>query len=207
MSLRFTTAEIAEKYNRFARWYDYAEGLPELLGLSRLRRRLLHRVSGRVLEVAVGTGKNLKFYPTASRVAGLDLSREMLNAARERAAGPEMRVSFLLGDAEALPFDNRTFATVVSSLSSCTFSDPGRAVREMARVCKPGGRVLLLEHGRSHEKWLAGFQDRHADGFAGPLGCHWNREPQDIAREAGLKILHAERFFFGIFHMIEAMPC
>src|ERR1043166_7163716 len=185
MPVHFTSQEISEKYDRFARWYDIVEGIPDVLGVRKLRQRMLLRASGKVLEVAVGTGKNLRYYPPGCRIIAVDLSREMLDVARKRATNLSLDVSFLLADAEALPFATQSFETVVSSLSSCTFPNPIAAFREMARVCKPNGRILLLEHGRSDREWLARFQDRHADQFAKPLGCHWNREPQDIAREAG----------------------
>src|ERR1051325_239609 len=112
----------------------------------------------------------------------------MLNVARKRAAALPIGVSFLIADAEALPFAAESFDTIVSSLSSCTFPDPVAALREMVRVSIPAGRILLLEHGRSKRPRLARFQDRHADQFAKPLGCHWNREPHELAREAGLEI-------------------
>jgi ubiquinone/menaquinone biosynthesis C-methylase UbiE len=158
------------------------------------------------LEVAVGTGKNLRFYPRGSRVVALDLSREMLKVARKRAAKLPINVSFLLADAEALPFSTESFDTIVSSLSSCTFPDPMIAFRQMARVCKPSGRIFLLEHGRSSQDWLARFQEHYADRFAKPLGCHWNREPLELAREANLKVVNAWRGFLGVFHLIEAQP-
>jgi len=117
-----------------------------------------------------------------------------------------MNISFLVADARALPFSDHSFDTVVSSLSTCTFPNPVAALGEMARVCKPSGRVLLLEHGRSNKEWLGRFQDRHADQFAKPLGCHWNREPLELMRTAGLRLVAARRVFFGIFHTIEAQP-
>ena len=206
MPVNFTSRELSEKYDRFAPWYDWVEGVPDLLGVRRLRRRLLRQASGKVLEVAVGTGKNVQYYPRGCRIIGIDVSREMLNVARERAAKLSMEVSPLLADAEALPFSAESFDTVVSSLSSCTFPDPMIALREIARVCKPSGRILLLEHGRSNREWLARWQDRHADQFAKPLGCHWNREPLELARKAGLKVVERQRCFFGIFHRIKAEP-
>ena len=206
MPVNFTSRELSEKYDRFAPWYDWVEGVPDLLGVRRLRRRLLRQASGKVLEVAVGTGKNVQYYPRGCRIIGIDVSREMLNVARERAAKLSMEVSPLLADAEALPFSNQIFDTVVSSLSTCTFPNPVGALREMARVCKPAGRILLVEHGRSNREWLARWQDRHADQFAKPLGCHWNREPLELARKAGLKVVERQRCFFGIFHRIKAEP-
>ena len=206
MAVELTSRELSEKYDRFARWYDWVEGIPDRLGVSRLRRELFRRASGKVLEVAAGTGKNLAYYPPACRIIALDRSREMLKVARSRAAKLSMDVRFLVADAKNLPFRDNSFDTAVSSLSTCTFPEPIAAVQEIARVCRSRGRVLLLEHGRSDREWLGRFQDRHADQFAEPLGCHWNREPLDIVREAGLKTNTARRVFFGILHQIEAEP-
>jgi methyltransferase OMS1 len=74
----------------------------------------------------------------------------------------------------------------------------------MARVCRNDGKILLLEHGRSDQEWLGGWQDRHADQFAESLGCHWNRKPLELTTEAGLKVVKSRRIFFGVFHQIEA---
>jgi ubiquinone/menaquinone biosynthesis C-methylase UbiE len=206
MAVRFTSQEISQKYDHFARWYDWVEGIPDLLGLRRLRRRLLRRASEKVLEVAVGTGKNLTYYPRDCRIIAVDLSREMLSVARRRAAKLSINVSFLVADAEALPFREQSFDTIVSSLSTCTFPDPVVALREIARVCRTNGKVLLLEHGRSDRERLGRWQDRHADQFARPLGCQWNREPLKLVLEAGLKVNEAKRNFLGIVHQIEASP-
>jgi ubiquinone/menaquinone biosynthesis C-methylase UbiE len=206
MAAEFASGEISAKYDRFARWYDWVECIPDLLGLGRLRRSLLSRASGMVLEVAVGTGKNLAYYPHGCRITAIDVSRNMLNVAAERAAKLSKHVSFSLADAELLPFADHCFDTVVSSLSACTFPNPARAFREMGRVCRMDGKILLLEHGRSNCEWLGDWQDRHADKFAEPLGCHWNRKPLELVEEGGLKVVRAHRTFFGIFHQIEAVP-
>jgi ubiquinone/menaquinone biosynthesis C-methylase UbiE len=202
---RYLTAqEISQKYDRFAQWFDLVEGVPDLLGIRKLRQRVLRQASGRVLEVAVGTGKNLRYYPRGCQIIAVDLSREMLNIARKRAGKLSIDVSLLLGDAQALPFFDHSFDTVVSSLSTCTFPEPVIALQEMARVCRKDGRVLLVEHGRSNREWLARWQDRHADQFAKPLGCHWNRQPLELVGQAGLKVNKSRRVFLGVFHQIEA---
>jgi ubiquinone/menaquinone biosynthesis C-methylase UbiE len=206
MAVYLTSRDISEKYDRFARWYDWVEGVPDILGVSRLRRRVLRRASGGVLEVAVGTGKNLCYYPANCRIIALDVSAEMLNVARKRAAKLSMDVSFLLTDAEGIPFPDKSFDTVVSSLSTCTFPNPLAALEEMARVCRTDGKILLLEHGRSDCEWLGRWQDRHADKFARRSGCHWNRKPLKLVREADLKVCEAKRNFFGIFQQIQAEP-
>lgn len=198
--------EISQRYDRFARWYDWVEGIPELLGVNRLRYRMLQRASGTVLEVAIGTGKNLPYYPRDCRIIGADVSKAMLAVAQKRASRLQLDISLLLADAEALPFSDKTFDTIVSSLSTCTFPNPVLALQEMARVCRPEGKILLLEHGRSDREWLGRFQDRTADRHAKHLGCHWNRKSLDLVRRAGLKINKTKRVFFGIFNQIEAAP-
>ncbi len=204
--LRFTAREIQQKYDHCARWYDFSDLALVLLGVPALRRRLLARASGRVLEVAVGTGKNLPFYPSNCDVTATDLSPGMLEIARRRAASLRRSVSFARMDAEALAFPDREFDTVVSTLSTCTFPRPVAALREMSRVCRPDGRILLLEHGRSNREWLGQWQDRTAVRHARKLGCRWNQRPNELATQAGLIIVSAQRTVLGIFHVLVAAP-
>lgn len=200
-------AQIRQKYERFARWYDLPNGILEaLLAVGRLRRQLLARAAGRVLEVAAGTGKNFRHYPRTCQITAVDFTPAMLEITRKRAARLGLRVSFEIMDAEALAFRAGRFDTVVSTLSVCTFPDPVAALRELARVCRPEGRILLLEHGRSDREWLGRWQDRRAERHARTLGCRWNREPLELMRQAGLKVLAARRTLLGTFHTIEAMP-
>ena len=198
--------DIQQKYNQFAPWYDLVEGLPELLGVSTLRRTLLQRASGRVLEVAVGTGRNLRYYPTSCQLTAVDLSPAMLAIARKRAHRLGLDVTFEVMDAEHLAFADQYFDTVVDSLTLCTFPDPIVALRELARVCKPAGRILLLEHGRSDRAGLGRWQDRWAARHAQRLGCQWNREPLTLVHQAGLRVIAARRVFFGVFHVMETLP-
>ena len=174
--------------------------------MGRLRRRLLDRARGEVLEVAIGTGRSLSHYPAGCRLAGVDLSRGMLGEAREKAAGEGRPVALTQADAERLPFGDDAFDTVVDSLTVCTYPDPVGALREMARVCRPEGRILLFEHGRSERGWLASLQERFAEGHYRRSGCRWDREPRELVEAAGLQVRRAERTFFGIFHLIEAGP-
>ena len=199
-------AEILQKYEKFAPWYDLIEGILEFLGVKSLRRRLLRRASKRVLEIAVGTGKNLRYYPEGCQITAVDLSPAMLDIARKRARDLSLHAAFFLMDGETLAFRDQSFDTVVDSLTLCTFPDPVVALREMARVCRTDGRILLLEHGRSERGWLGHWQDRKADRHAQRLGCRWNREPPDLVYQAGLSLISARRTFLGIFHEIEAKP-
>lgn len=204
--MELTAKEISEKYNGFARWYDVVEGVPDCLGVRRLRRKLLSRATGKVLEIAAGTGKNFVHYPEGCQITAVDLSEGMLAVARQRADEFSLTVRFALMDAQTLGFPDECFDTVVSSLSTCTFRSPIVALKEMTRVCRRHGRILLLEHGRSDREWLGRWQDRHVEKFAKPLGCHWNREPGKMVREAGSSDVSASRTFFGIFHVIEIRP-
>lgn len=206
MPVSYTSDQIRGKYAKAARWFDLVERPQEILGIARLRRDLLLRARGEVLEVAVGTGSNLRHYPPGCSITAVDLSPEMLEVARRKAGKLGLPVSFAEADAEALPFEDEGFDTVVSSLSLCTFPDPVRALHEMARVCRADGRILLLEHGRSDRERLGRFQDRREVAHAKKLGCYWNREPRRLVEEAGLKVSSARRSFFGIFHRIEAAP-
>jgi len=202
---------IRRAYDELAPWFDALEFLPDrLLGTRRARRRLLARARGRVLEVAAGTGRNLAHYPPGARVTAVDASRGMLEEHRARLRGSETGsvppVSLARMDGERLAFPDRSFDTVVDTLALCTFLRPVRALREMARVCRPEGRILLLEHGRSEVAWIARLQDRFEWVLADRVGCHWNRSPLELVREAGLRVRGARRFGLGVFHSIEAAP-
>src|SRR5262245_4348048 len=107
----------------------------------------------------------------------------MLKVARERGAKLNVKFRFALADAEALPFRDGCFDTVVSSLSTCTFPNPANALQEMARVSKPFSQILLLEHGRSDRQWPGQWQDRHADK---PCEAVWvSLEPGTVGTRQG----------------------
>lgn len=202
----YSSEEIRAKYERIASWYDLIEGVPELLGLARLRRRLVARAEGSVLEVAAGTGRNFPLYPPGCQLTAVDLSPSMLAVARRRAVRLGLDARLFVMDAAALDFPDRHFDTVVSTCSLCTFPDPVAALGEMGRVCRQDGRILLLEHGRSKRAWLGRWQDRRAESHARAVGCYWNREPQDLVREAGLAVVAARRSVLGVVHSLEVRP-
>lgn len=197
---------IREAYGEAASWFDLAMAPMEWLGIGRLRRELLSRARGRVLEVAVGTGVSFGHYPEGCRIVGGDLTLAMLRRAREKADDAGLGVHLAVMDAERLAVPDAGFDTVVDQLSLCTFRDPVAALREMSRACRPDGRILLLEHGRSDRGWMARGQDRWADAHERQMGCRWNREPRLLAEAAGLEPVTARRAFFGVFHLMELRP-
>lgn len=197
--------ELAEKYRRLAPRYDLGALAFDLLGVRRLRRRLASRAEGRILEVAVGTGRNLRHYGEGAEVTAVDLSPEMLARARERSRRAGREAVFGCTNTEELAFPDAAFDTVVGSLALCTYPDPIAALREMRRVCKPEGRVLLLEHGRSHRPRLNRWQERRDARKGSEPGCHWSRDPVGLVLRAGLRPASVRRRLLGVFQLIEVL--
>ena len=174
--------------------------------LRKQRKTLFAQASGDVLDVGCGYGMNFPYLTHAKSITGIDFSPVMLNKARETMRGTGIKVDLREGDAEALQFADSSFDTVISTLSTCSFFNPITALQEMRRVCKPNGKILLAEHGRSTWEWIGKYQDKHVDQQIEQGGCRWNQEPQKLVREAGLNILHAERTLLGIFHTMVVSP-
>jgi len=177
-------------YTAGAASYDEDVGLHERLGgIARLRERLIQHARGDTLEVAAGTGRNLEHYPEGCRVVLTDACDAMLGVARRRAAelgaGAAGSVAgcarFVRSDAERLESAAELggvarYDAVVDTFGLCSFGDPAAALRQMAIMLKPGGRLLLLEHGRSPVGWLSTLLDRYAERHAAKWGCWWNRD-------------------------------
>ena len=161
---------------------------------------------GDVLDVGCGYGSNFEYLTNAAHITGIDVSSMMLDMAREHARRLNIEVDLRQGNVERLDFPDRTFDTVISALATCSYLNPIAALREMKRVCKPNGRMLLLEHGRSSWGLIGHFQDRAVVGSIQRGGCRVNQEPQQIIQAAGLKITSAQRSLIGIFHVIQVSP-
>jgi ubiquinone/menaquinone biosynthesis C-methylase UbiE len=201
-----TGPEIAGRYDAFARRYARLDRLEPLTGLRRLRRRHLAAARGDVVVIAAGTGMDLRALPHVARVVLTDISPGMLAVAAERAAAAGREVSCAVMDAQVLALPDASFDTVVSTLSLCTFPDPVAALREMRRVCRPDGRVLLLDHGLSDRRWLARYQQRRDAAHSRSLGCHVNRDPVALVSAAGLHPVRVRRVLLGTHYLIEATP-
>lgn len=169
-------------------------------------RHVFERAEGRVLDVACGTGTNYEHLPDSVDYVGIDISSEMLRRAEDRFERLERGDSLLEMDAQNLDFDDGRFETVISSMSTCMFPDPADALAEMGRVCKPDGRILLLEHGRSSVGPLARIQDWHADARYEKTGCRWNQEPLAVVSSSTLSVERFDTGLFGTITTIEARP-
>lgn len=197
--------EVAEReYDLAAPCYRVWRVPRELVLVRRMRSRLLARARGDVLEVAAGPGENLARYPLGCRVTATDLSAGMLAAARRRLRRGGVRL--LRMDAHALRFPGASFDTVVSAFSLCSLPDPLGALQEMRRVCRPDGRVLLLQHGASDREWIRRLQDLRAIWWTGRRGCRGNRRHLDLLRRADLEVVAVRRSLLGVFYEIEARP-
>ena len=201
-----TSREIAARYDAFAHRYAALDRLEPVTGLRWLRRRHLAGARGDVLVIAAGTGMDLRALAHVTRPVLTDISPGMLAVAARRATTARRDVACLVMDAQALALRGGSFDTVVSTLSLCTFPDPVAALREMARVCRPDGRVLLLDHGLSHLPWLARYQRRRDPAHARRLGCHVNRDPVALTVTAGLRPVRVRRVLLGTHYLIEASP-
>lgn len=185
-----TEVEKAEKgHPWFAALYDTLSRATERRLLAKLRARLLENLQGKVLEIGFGTGANLPYYPAGAAVVATEPDPFMLRRARKKlneAGG--LDVELRQAAAERLPFENGSFDHVVSTLVLCTVGDPERALSEMKRVLRMGGRLHFIEHVRA-QGWLGRLQDLLRPVwrfFAG--GCTINRRTGELISAAGFQM-------------------
>lgn len=179
----------------FARGYEFFLRQSEEAGLSRMRAELLAQAQGRTLEIGAGTGLNLAHYPEA--VTELVLTEPfapMADQLRAKVAESGRSAEVVEAPGEALPVGDDSFDTVTLTLVLCTAPDPDAVLREVARVLKPGGRFLFLEHVRAEEPGLEKWQDRlHGPWYAFGHGCHCNRDTLASIEASPLDVDRAER--------------
>ncbi|BBL80361.1 ubiquinone/menaquinone biosynthesis methyltransferase [Rubrobacter xylanophilus] len=199
------TERVRRIWDAHARNYDRGIRTVDRLLLRDGRRWVCSRASGEVLEVAVGTGLNLPLYPEDVRLTGVDISPAMLERARRRAAELGRAATLLEGDAQSLPFPDASFDTVVCTLSLCSIPDDHKAVAEMKRVLRPGGRLLLLDHIRSSSRpWLS-LQRVLDPLFVRLAGDHLLRRPLEHVVSEGFRVELAERYAKGMVERISAI--
>jgi len=162
----------------FAALYDRGLKATEEAGLGRMRAELLAAAAGRTLELGAGTGINLDLYPDAlAELVLVEPDPHMAKRMRERLSRSSRQATIVEAPAERLPFEDDSFDTAVSTLVLCTVPDPVTAIAELERVLKPGGRLLFIEHVRSEDPSLAGWQDRLEKPWRFLAdGCHCNRD-------------------------------
>ncbi len=179
----------------FTAIYDRAMKATEEAGLRRLRHELLTGAEGRTLEIGAGTGANLDLYP--AKVEDLVLTEpdeHMLKRLQAKVTGEGRGARVVQAPAESLPFEDASFDTAVVTLVLCTVPDPPAALAEAARVLRPGGRLLFLEHVRSEEPGLARWQDRLERPWHFLAdGCHCNRDTVHAVQSARFELERVEQ--------------
>ncbi|HKW78666.1 MAG TPA: class I SAM-dependent methyltransferase [Candidatus Limnocylindria bacterium] len=198
------TERIRGIYERMAPRYDSQLDRVEGFFFHEGRVALVAQARGDVLEIGVGTGRNLALYPAEARVTAIDLSPAMLERARSRAAELGRQVELRVSDAEALEFPDGSFDTVVSTLVLCTIPDPARGVREVRRVLRPGGRYLVLDHVRSPQPLVRFVQMLLDPILVRTEGDHLTREPVEYLTAAGFRIDELVRSRWGIVERVVA---
>ena len=199
------TRATQNRYDRIAPVYDLMESLAERLLFAKWREMLWRRVEGeQILEIGVGTGKNLPYYPAEVEITAVDFSAPMLQRARRKAERETIDIRLEQMDVQNLQFAEATFDTVVATFVFCSVPDPVLGLREIERVCKPGGKVILLEHVLSDNRLLAWWMNLVSPLVSGTMGSHINRTTVENVGRSGLVVEQVTGLAFGIFKLIEA---
>jgi ubiquinone/menaquinone biosynthesis C-methylase UbiE len=208
MTLGSSNSNLTRKrYDRLARFYDFLEAPMERSRFAAWRTKLRDRITGeRALEVGVGTGKNLLYYPRNMKFIAIDLSPRMLEKAQKKASDLDLDVNFREMDVQDLSFPDRSFDTVFATFVFCSVPDPVLGLQELKRVCKPDGKLLLLEHMRPGNALLGFLFDMLNPMVVRMMGANINRRTVENAQKAGWKIREVERLSSDIVRWIEAKP-
>lgn len=199
-----TTASTSETdrvraiQDKHAPGYDRQMGFFDRVLFTGGREWACSQIEGEVLEIAIGTGRNMPFYPDGVRITGVELAPEMLALARKRAEELGVDVDMRLGDAQQLEFEGESFDTVLITFALCTIPDDRAAAAEAFRVLRPGGKLVAIEHVRSPARPVRAVQK-----LIEPLSVKWEadnltREPLDYLAGVGFEIEHVERSKWGI---------
>lgn len=199
------TAATRRRYNRIALVYDLMEGLVERSRYSKWRELLWSKVGGvNILEVGVGTGRNFPCYPAHAEITAIDFSEKMLSRAMARAEKQNVKVNLKQMDVQNLEFADNTFDTVVATFVFCSVPDPIKGLMEIKRVCKPGGKVLLLEHVLSTNPILIWLMNLANPAVVRIMGPNINRKTIINVSKSGLEVEKVIDLAAGIFKLIEA---
>ncbi|WP_274362812.1 class I SAM-dependent methyltransferase [Paenibacillus thermotolerans] len=190
-------------FDKQARQYDRRRENPKE---ARWRQQLIRHAKGEVLEIAVGAGANFPYYTPGVKVTATDFSEAMLEKAKQAAARYRLDAQFIRGDMDEMDFPDQSFDSVVSTLSMCSYADPLTVLKKLNRWCKPGGNILLMEHGISTNAAVSAVQKTLNPMLYRLLGCHHTRDIPGLVRAAGIDIAATESYWFDMVHLIWAKP-
>ncbi len=196
------TKRIKKKYNRVSRIYDVLQKPMDKMVFKNVRHEIMDALTGRVLEVGVGTGKNIKHYPDNLDITAIDISEKMLVKARKKAVKWNKKVRLELMDAQKMSFDDGSFDCVFATCVLCSIPDPVKGLEEIKRVCKQGGKIILIEHVRSEQKIIGLLMDLFNPMVAAFCGTNINRKTLDNIKEVGFYNVKVEEIWKDIVKKI-----
>ncbi len=195
--------KTAKKYDRASKTYDFFEMPAEKLLFSRLRKQAFSNISGKILEIGVGTGKNMLYYPSVAEVTAIDFSGGMLDKAMIMKNKLDLsNVNLIKMDAQNLKFANSTFDFVISAFVFCTIPDPVKGLAEAYRVLKPDGKAIFIEHMKSSSLLLNVMLNAMNLITVPMMGTYMNRETQNNIEKAEFRIESVEKHVFDIVRLI-----
>ncbi len=199
------TATTKARYDRIAPIYDLMEWFIERLAFQDWRWELWSRVPvGRILEVGVGTGKNIPFYPKGAQVTAIDLSERMLARAQRRADEMNIEVDLRHMDVQDLEFPDDAFDAAVATFVFCSVPIAVQGLRELGRVVKPDGNIWLLEHVRVNRPVIGPLMDALNPIVVRVMGPNINRRTVENVKRAGLRVLQVENLKGELVKLIHA---
>lgn len=190
--------KIRKRYNRASKFYDILESPMEMMSLKEWRINLMKELKGKVLEVGVGTGKNIEYYPDNIDITAIDFSEKMLGKAREKAQKYNKQVTLLQMDAQDMDFQDNTFDMVFTTCVYCSVPDPIKGLKEMRRVCKPNGKIIMIEHVRSEKKILGLIMDILNPIVVNTYGANINRKTVQNVYNAGFGSIKVKDLYSDI---------
>ncbi len=195
------TEAIKRRYNRTSVFYDCMDRMIK----DEWRKAVIDHAADKVLEVGVGTGQNFRFYPKDCQVIGIDFSPGMLNKAKERAKEFN-NIKVCEMDVENLQFPDNTFDTIIATCVFCSVPNPVKGLEELRRVCKPEGKLVFLEHIRSHHRLMGALMDLFNPVVVRLIGANINRDTLDNIEQAGLRLSTVQTMGMDILKLMIAEP-
>jgi len=183
------TEKVRKRYDRISRFYDLFESIIEKILFSKWRKKALSDLEGKVLEVGVGTGKNLKYYSQEVKLTGIDISPKMLAKAKKKRQKLAVEADLELMDAQRMEFKDNTFDFVVVTFVLCSIPDPQKALQEIKRVLKEDGKLIALEHVLSGNPFIALWENIHNPITRGLFGVNVNRDTRSNIESSGFKVV------------------
>lgn len=201
------TEETRKRYNRISSTYDQMEWFIEKYLFNKWRALLWGQIKGeKILEIGVGTGKNIPHYPDSSSITAVDLSQGMMAKAISRAQELKREVDFHLMDVESLQYPDDSFDAAVATFVFCSVPFPIKGLEELGRVVKPGGDIWLLDHVRVNKPIIGPLMDLFNPVIVRMMGANINRRTEENVRQAGLKIHSVTNLKGELVKLIHAGP-